>query len=79
MGVVAMTEPARIIKHTLHCSFCDKTQHEVQTLVAGPDFTFICDECIDIASDIIQQKRFERHQANMELIGRIEYASWFRS
>jgi ATP-dependent Clp protease ATP-binding subunit ClpX len=30
----------------LHCSFCLKSQHEVQKLIAGPGFIFICDECV---------------------------------
>ena len=30
---------------TLHCSFCGKTQHDVQKLIAGPT-VFICNECV---------------------------------
>src|SRR3546814_18319826 len=36
----------------LHCSFCNKSQHEVRKLIAGPS-VFICDECIDLCNDII--------------------------
>jgi len=36
---------------TLYCSFCGKSLEEVQKLVAGPA-VYICDECIQIASDI---------------------------
>ena len=39
----------------LYCSFCGKTQHEVEKLVAGP-FVFICDECIDLCTDIIDEQ-----------------------
>ena len=39
----------------LHCSFCGKTEHEVKSLVAGPH-VFICDECIDVCSDIIDEQ-----------------------
>jgi hypothetical protein len=39
----------------LYCSFCGKTQHEVNKLVAGPA-VFICDECIDVCSDIIDEQ-----------------------
>jgi hypothetical protein len=39
----------------LYCSFCGKTQHEVNKLVAGPH-VFICDECIDLCSDIIDEQ-----------------------
>lgn len=34
---------------------CGKTQHEVNKLVAGPA-VFICDECIDVCSDIIDEQ-----------------------
>lgn len=30
----------------LHCSFCLKSQHEVEKLIAGPGWIFICDECV---------------------------------
>lgn len=36
----------------LYCSFCGKSQHEVKKLIAGPS-VFICDECIDLCTDII--------------------------
>src|SRR3954468_4584054 len=39
----------------LYCSFCGKSQHEVNKLVAGPH-VFICDECIDLCSDIIDEQ-----------------------
>jgi hypothetical protein len=39
----------------LYCSFCGKTQHEVEKLVAGPA-VFICDECIDLCIDIIDEQ-----------------------
>ena len=32
---------------TLYCSFCGKTQHQVECLVAGPH-VFICNECIGV-------------------------------
>lgn len=37
---------------TLYCSFCNKSQHEVRKLVAGPT-VFICDECILLCDDIL--------------------------
>ena len=39
----------------LHCSFCNKSQHEVRKLIAGPS-VFICDECIDLCTDIIREE-----------------------
>ena len=38
------------------CSFCGKTQDMVQTLIAGPNDVFICDECVEICSEIIEEE-----------------------
>lgn len=47
-------------KGLLHCSFCGKSQHEVKKLIAGPT-VFICDECVDLCTDIIkEEQKFER-------------------
>lgn len=40
---------------SLFCSFCGKNQHEVKKLIAGPS-VFICDECIDLCTDIIKEE-----------------------
>ncbi len=37
------------------CSFCGKDQEEVGKLIAGPD-VFICDECIELCNEIVQEK-----------------------
>jgi ATP-dependent Clp protease ATP-binding subunit ClpX len=44
------------LKGTLHCSFCGKSQHEVRKLIAGPT-VFICDECVELCKDIIQEEK----------------------
>jgi hypothetical protein len=54
-GVAARSAPvARELPtaKTLHCSFCAKSQHEVQKLIAGPSVC-ICDECVELCMDII--------------------------
>ena len=38
------------------CSFCNKTEAQVRKLIAGPNGTFICDECIGICSEIIEEE-----------------------
>ena len=43
---------------TLYCSFCGKSQHEVRKLIAGPS-VFICDECVELCEDIIQEEARE--------------------
>ena len=40
----------------LYCSFCGKSQHEVRKLIAGPDGSYICDECVEICSEIIEEE-----------------------
>jgi ATP-dependent Clp protease ATP-binding subunit ClpX len=40
---------------TLYCSFCGKSQHEVNKLIAGPT-VFICNECVDLCTDIIKEE-----------------------
>ncbi|MDY6104124.1 MAG: ATP-dependent Clp protease ATP-binding subunit ClpX [Acetatifactor sp.] len=40
----------------IRCSFCNKTQNQVRKLIAGPSGVYICDECIDICSDILDEE-----------------------
>ncbi|MCB0193985.1 MAG: ATP-dependent Clp protease ATP-binding subunit ClpX [Anaerolineae bacterium] len=37
------------------CSFCKRSQEEVNRLIAGPDQVFICDECVDLCRDILEE------------------------
>ncbi len=39
----------------IRCSFCNKTENQVRKLVAGPAGVYICDECIDICAEIIEE------------------------
>ena len=51
--IAAVTRPPRLIggrRSTLYCSFCGKSPHEVDKLVAGPK-TFICNECTDLCTE----------------------------
>ena len=45
---------------TIHCSFCDKTQDEVDKIIAGPSGVFICDECVELCCDIIEEEMLPR-------------------
>ncbi|MCI7469377.1 MAG: ATP-dependent Clp protease ATP-binding subunit ClpX [Lachnospiraceae bacterium] len=40
----------------IHCSFCGRSQNEVRKLIEGPNGTYICDECVDICSEIIDEE-----------------------
>ena len=37
----------------LRCTFCHKPQHESRLLIAGPSSTYICNECVDICNDMV--------------------------
>ncbi len=47
---------AKNIDNKIRCSFCNKTQDQVRKLIAGPDGAFICDECVEICMDIIEEE-----------------------
>ena len=40
----------------VRCSFCGKAQEQVRKLIAGPKGVYICDECVEICSDIIEEE-----------------------
>ena len=46
----------------LFCSFCGKNQKEVNKLIAGPA-VYICDECISLCSEIIQEEKEQEAEA----------------
>ena len=49
----------------LRCSFCNKSQEQVRKLIAGPG-VYICDECIEICSEIIQDE-FDNDVADSDI------------
>lgn len=40
----------------VRCSFCHKSEDQVRKLIAGPEGVFICDECIGICSEIMEEE-----------------------
>ncbi|PWJ48339.1 ATP-dependent Clp protease ATP-binding subunit ClpX [Faecalicatena contorta] len=46
----------RVSDDTVRCSFCNKTQAQVRKLIAGPNGAYICDECIDVCAEIIEEE-----------------------
>ena len=48
----------------IKCSFCGKPQDAVRKLIAGPDGIFICDECISLCSEIIEEELYEDELAS---------------
>lgn len=54
------------------CSFCNKTQDQVRKLIAGPN-AFICDECVDICMEIIEDEMEEdQNDADFNLLKPVE-------
>ncbi|MGC4019313.1 MAG: ATP-dependent Clp protease ATP-binding subunit ClpX [Muricomes sp.] len=46
----------RVSDDTVRCSFCNKAQAQVRKLIAGPNGAYICDECIDVCAEIIEEE-----------------------
>jgi ATP-dependent Clp protease ATP-binding subunit ClpX len=49
----------------LKCSFCGKSQKQVKKLIAGPG-VYICDECIDLCNEIIEEELSETSDLKLE-------------
>jgi len=49
----------------LKCSFCGKSQKQVKKLIAGPG-VYICDECIDLCNEIIEEELAESSEVRWE-------------
>ena len=49
----------------LKCSFCGKSQKQVKKLIAGPG-VYICDECIDLCNEIIEEELSESAELKLE-------------
>ena len=45
----------------IRCAFCGKSQGQVRKLIAGPKGAYICDECVDICAEIIEEE-FENEE-----------------
>ena len=40
----------------IRCSFCNKTQDQVRKMIAGPSGVYICDHCVEICADIVEEE-----------------------
>ncbi len=51
----------------IRCSFCGKTQDQVRKLIAGSNNVFICDECIDLCAEILEEEfdELEDHEPDL--------------
>jgi ATP-dependent Clp protease ATP-binding subunit ClpX len=48
------------VRTAAKCNFCNRTQSQVQKMIAGPGGVYICDNCIEIAHSIIFTEKLER-------------------
>ena len=46
----------------LKCSFCGKSQEQVRKLIAGPG-VYVCDECVDLCNEILDEELFDSNSA----------------
>ncbi len=61
MAVAKFVEGPEVVK----CSFCGKSQKQVKKLIAGPG-VYICDECIDLCNDIIEEELTESTEVKFD-------------
>ena len=57
----------RMEEKKYRCSFCNKSQDQVRKLIAGPNGAYICDECVDICSEIIEEEFEDVQVDNQEI------------
>lgn len=48
----------------IRCSFCNKTQDQVRKMIAGQDGAYICDECISLCTEIIEEEMEDEEYEN---------------
>lgn len=56
----------RFIDDRIRCSFCGKTDMQVRKMIAGPNGAYICDECVDICAEIIEEELGNEIEPAME-------------
>ena len=63
------------------CSFCGKSQDAVRRMIAGPEGIYICDECVDICSDIIEEEEYDEPEdgLNINLLKPVEIKEFLDS
>ena len=51
----------------IRCSFCGKTQDQVRKLIAGSNNVFICDECIELCGEILEEELGDELDSSQDL------------
>ena len=52
------------------CSFCGRSESEIQRLIAGPEGVFICNECVELCRDILEGEAPRAGAPSLTLTGR---------
>ncbi len=53
----------------IRCSFCGKSQDQVKKLIAGMNNVFICDECVELCSEILEEEMDDYDSSGLDLDG----------
>ena len=56
----------RIGEQKIRCSFCNKSEDQVRKLIAGPNGVYICDDCVEICGEIIEEELAEDYGEHVE-------------
>ena len=46
----------------IRCSFCGRSEGQVRKMISGPSGAFICDECVDICTEIIEEEMMDEDE-----------------
>ena len=53
-------------RNEIRCSFCGKTESQVMKLLKGPNGVYICDACVELCSEIIEEEMQEENNHTSE-------------
>lgn len=69
-GKVTLVANSKNKRTAYSCSFCGKSQDQVQRLIAGPGSVYICDECIDVCREIIENEQATVGKPRLKMEGK---------
>lgn len=58
-----MADNKRMYPGMRRCSFCNRTENMVNRLISGPEGIYICDECVTICMDILEESERDENMA----------------
>ena len=54
----------------VRCSFCHKSEDQVRKLIAGPAGSYICDECVEVCTEILEEELRKKLIANKVFVAK---------